>query len=625
MDRVAPLADRGARDADDRDWVEPALPLHADTGDDLVRREKTRHERDRREVLEPGRSLALSDLAPPRLGAGERLIRLAYGMGVSGSTLTAPFAKPAKPRLLGTVESPYAGDRAAGVALRAGHFLIYGVKAPIAQMEFDSVARLTPPFERTVHGFGWLRDLAASAPREQCLATAERLLRAWLEANPAPGKGAAWQVEHVGNRLRNWLVFAPLILSGEGTQLRGQTLAAIAETARWLDRKVGRAEDGPGAVAGWTALTAAGLLLPDGKPRRLYAEAGLARALGELVAEDGGVLSRSPLAQMDAIAALVDLRACYEAVKRNPPQVLETMLQLLVPPLLSLLHGDGGLGNWQGAGAIGADRVAALVEASRVRTRPLKEPRQWGYQRVAAHKSVLIVDTAPPALPRHARAGCASTLAFEFSIDGQRLVVNCGGAAFAGGQVPVRIEQGLRATAAHSTLVLDEANSTAILLGGKLGSGVNEVEVDRRMLDLNGGSATRVEASHDGYAARYGLMHRRILILRDNGHELRGEDVLLPAGKTGKRGKIAFAIRFHLGPGVEARLSEDGKGAGLALPDGSYWQFRLPQGDGAGDLAIEESLWIDGLGKPHPIEQLVIQGMTSRSGGSFSWLLKKMG
>ncbi|WP_199081924.1 heparinase II/III family protein, partial [Leucobacter sp. OLDS2] len=128
-----------------------------------------------------------------------------------------------------------------------------------------------------------------------------------------------------------------------------------------------------------------------------------------------------------------------------------------------------------------------------MRTRPLKEARQWGYQRVAAHKSVLIVDTAPPALPRHARAGCASTLAFEFSADGQRLIVNCGGAALAGGQVPVRIEQGLRATAAHSSLVLDEANSTAVLLGGKLGSGVNEVEVDRRTLDLNGGSATRIE------------------------------------------------------------------------------------------------------------------------------------
>jgi uncharacterized heparinase superfamily protein len=203
--------------------------------------------------------------------------------------------------------------------------------------------------------------------------------------------------------------------------------------------------------------------------------------------------------------------------------------------------------------------------------------------------------------------------------------VNCGGAAFAGGQVPVRIEQGLRATAAHSTLVLDDANSTAVLLHGKLGKGVGEVEIDRRVMSLGNGNATRLEASHDGYVPRHGLVHRRILIMRDDGGELRGEDLLVPAGKQGKRGKIGFAIRFHIGPGIDLGLSEDKRGAGLALPDGSYWQFRLGQVGAGVTLGIEESLWVDGHGRPHPIEQLVIQGMTPRSGGSFAWLLKKMG
>lgn len=579
-------------------------------------------------LIEPGRALAIADFSAPSVGAGEALIRFAYRMGFSGATLARPFGKPAKPRLLGTVDSPLAGERAVGVALRAGHFLVHGVKAPIAQMDFKPVAKLTPPFERTVHGFTWLRDLAACAPREQCTATAERVLDAWLKANPKPGqgakKGAAWQVENAGHRLLGWLVHAPLILSGD-SKLRTRALAAMEETARWLDRNVAKAPDRLGEVAGWTALVAAGLLMPDGKPRRLYAEAGLVRALGELVADDGGTLSRSPLAQIDAIGLLTELKACYAAVKRDAPPAIEAMLALLVPPLLGLLHGDGGLGSWQGAGAVSADRIAALISASGVRARPLKEARQWGYQRATGGKAVLQFDAAPPPLARHARAGCASTLAFELSHGPQRIVVNCGGAAFAGGQVPVRIEQGLRATAAHSTLTLDDANSTAILLHGKLGAGVTEVEIDRKVLSLKDGAATRLEASHDGYVARHGLAHRRILILRDDGSELRGEDLLVPAGKGGKRGKIGFAIRFHIGPGIELGLSQDKKGAGLALPEGSYWQFRLGQvGEGV-TLSVEESLWVDGQGRPQPIEQLVIQGLTPRSGGSFAWLFKKMG
>jgi uncharacterized heparinase superfamily protein len=578
------------------------------------------------ETIEPGRALALADFAPPAIGAGERLLRLAYRLGIPASALTAPFGKAARPRLLATVANPLPGQKIAGTALRAGHFLVHGVKSPIAQIDFAGAARMAPPLERVVHSFAWLADLEASAPRETVAPVAERVLAAWLSANPRlparPGKGPAWSVANAGTRELNWLVHAPLILSGSDGELRARVLAALSDTARWLDRHVGRAEDLLAEVAGWCGIVAAGLLLPDGKPRRLFGEAGLIRALGELVGDDGGVLSRSPLGQIEAIALLVKLRACYQAVRRDPPAALEAILAMLVPPLLALGHGDGSLGSWQGGWAIDGADVAALVAASGVRTRPLRDVRQWGYQRVVAQKGILQFDAAPPPLARHTRSGCASTLAFEFSHAGQRLVVNCGGAACAGGLVPVRLEQGLRATAAHSTLVLDDVNSTAVVIGGKIGSGVSEVEIDRRTLhgDKLAG-ATRLEGSHNGYAARYGLTHRRILILRDDGTELRGEDLLVPTGGKGKRGKVGYAIRFHLGLGIEVGLSEDGQGAGLALPDGSYWQFR----SGGGKVSIEESIWADGQGRPQPIQQLVIQGLISRGGGNFAWLLKKMG
>jgi uncharacterized heparinase superfamily protein len=594
-----------------------AIPLDPEPAEPLVEAPRARPP----ELIEPGRALALGDFAVPETTAGERFMRLAYRLGVPGPTLVAPFRKRTAPRLLATVENPLPGDRVAGTALRAGHFLVHGVKTSIAQTDFSPVARLAPSFERTVHGFSWLADLEACAPRQQCTATAEHILAAWLEANPRPGKGGAWKVGHTGHRVLGWLVHAPLLMSGSDKRLRRRTLTALAESARWLDRNVGKADDRLAELAGWCGIVAAGLLLPDGKPRRLYGEAGLIGALGEVVGSDGGVLSRSPLDQMEAIALLVQLGACYHATRRDPPQAIETMERMLVPPLLTLLHADGGLGNWQGAGAVSAERVAALVKASGVRTRPLRDARQWGYQRIAAGRSVLQFDAAPPPLARHARFGSASTLAFELSHGTQRLIVNCGGAAFAGGLVPLRIEQGLRGTAAHSTLVLGEANSTAVLINGKLGEGVGEVEVDRRLVESGSATATRLEASHDGYASRFGLTHRRILILRDDGTELRGEDLLVPAGRRAKRGKIPYAIRFHLGPGIEATLTESKRGVHLALPDGSYWQF-LSVG---GEVGIDESLWVDGEGRPHAVHQLVIEGMESRGGGSFSWLLKKLG
>lgn len=612
---AVPLNDRAEEGVTQDNWdqpepnADPALAQASDSPEEIIR---------------PGQALALTDFVPPRASTGEKLIRLAYRMGMPASMLTSRMGRKVRLRLLATVENPIEGNRVAGTALRAGHFLVHGAKTPIAQVDYQGAARATPPLERVVHGFTWLADLEASAPREQTTAVAERIAGEWLAANPKaparPGKGPAWTVGNTGTRIVNWLVHAPLLLSGEA-EFRGKMLRALEDGARWLDLNVAKAEDGLAEVAGWCGILAAGLLLPEGRPRRLYGEAGLSKALGELVGEDGGLLSRSPLMQIEAIALLVKLRACYAAVASEFPDAFDQMLSFMVPPLLAMTHGNGSLGSWQGSWAVSAEDIARLVEASKVRARPLRDVRQWGYQRVAARKSILLFDVAPPPLARHARYGCASTLAFELSHEGQRIVANCGGAAAAGGLVPVRLEQGLRATAAHSTMTLDDANSTAILINGAIGSGVSQVDVDRRSLELEGGgTATRIEASHNGYATRYGLEHRRILILRDDGTELRGEDLLVPTGRKGKRGKIGFAMRFHLGQGIEVRLGDDRMGAGLALPDGSYWQFRST----GAEVEIEDSLWVDGGGRPLATQQLVLQGLVSRGGGNFGWLFKKM-
>ncbi len=580
------------------------------------------------EPAAPSRALALSDVIAPRASAGEALIRLAYRLGVPGNALAAPFRRPPALRVLATVEGSVPGDRMAGTALRAGHFLVNGAKNAIGQVDFAASGRINPGIERTVHSFSWLADLAASAPRADCIALAERITGLWLDANREVGKGAGWEVENAGWRLLAWLIHAPLVLAGQTKGLKARLLTQIEETAGWLDRKVTREGSDIGGVVGWAALVAAGLLLPNGRPRRLYAEAGLLRALGDVVGEDGGVLSRCPAAQMDLIRLLTDVIACYEAAGHEPPPALGVMRELLVPPLLSLRHGDGGLGSWQGQGAIRADALAALIAASGVRTRPLVTVEHWGFQRMRGGDTQVQFDAAPPPRARHARMGCASTLAFELSDGPARVIVNCGGAALAGGQVPSRIGQALRATAAFSTLVLDNANSTAVLLHGKLGKGVETVEIERRMVEQRGRQATRIEAAHDGYAARFGLKHQRILTLSADGTELAGEDILIPASKKGKRGKIAFAIRFHLGRGVEVELSPDKRGAMLLLPDGRLWQFRLAADRGGGEeitLAAEDSLWVDGDGRPHATEQLVIEGLALRSGGHFSWLLRKTG
>ena len=331
---------------------------------------------------------------------------------------------------------------------------------------------------------------------------------------------------------------------------------------------------------------------------------------------DGGIVSRSPLDQQGAIMLLSMVRAVYDVRREQVPPFLTEALGRMVPALLGLAHGDGGLGSWQGAGAIDPSTVEAVIRASRVRARPLRQANDWGYQRLVAGPTIIQIDAAPPPVAHLAAAGCASTTAIEISDGPQRLIVNCGGAALEGAWMPDGLAQGLRTTAAHSTLVLNDTNSTALMPDGTLGRGVTEVELHRQEQE----SGSRIEISHDGYVRRMGYVHRRLLIVSVDGREIRGEDMLTPAARRRKPVKLPAQLRFHLAPLVEPTATADGMGALLRIEMGPIWQFRA----NAGKLAIEESLWVDTEGRPHETRQLVVTAEALPGGSTIGWLFKRM-
>jgi uncharacterized heparinase superfamily protein len=309
------------------------------------------------------------------------------------------------------------------------------------------------------------------------------------------------------------------------------------------------------------------------------------------------------------------LRRSSGAARQSIPAGIEAAAAAALAALHGVTMGDGALSSWQGCGPGLAARVAALVEGCGIRARPLRNARGWGYQRMTALGTVLVLDASPPPPQKIAAQGSASTLALELSDGTQRLVVNCGGPGPLPTELSDELVQALRSTAAHSTLVLADTNSTNILADGSLGKGVDDVTIDRS----EDNDASRLEASHDGYVRSFGMVHKRSLMLGNDGKELRGADQLIAKGRKKIRESAAYAVRFHLAPGVEATITADGMGAILRSKGAPPWNFRCR----GGQLTAEESLWVDGHGQPHGTMQLVIVGEVSALGGEIGWQFRR--
>ena len=546
-------------------------------------------------------------MSPPR--SADIVGKLARGS--IWSRLTGSSKKPL--RLTAVPRDHVLGDRARGDALLAGRFILGDDMITLADLDFAALGA-TGPLATAFQGFAWLRDLAAAAGRDRGAKLAEAMAGRWLIAH-GTRVDEAWAPALWGERVLFWTAYAPYMLSSRDTGYRSALLNTLARGARHLDTNADRAAPGLDRITAWSGALAAALLIQGGAPRVARAEAGLMRALAAAQFEDGGLMSRSPHEQILLVDRLGLLRAAYFAAKQTLPDALESAAAAALAALHGVTMGDGALSSWQGGNAGDAARIAALVEGCGLRARPLRAARGWGYQRLSALGTIIVIDAAPPPPARMAPLGTASTLAFEMSDGAQRLVVNCGGPGPVPSDLSADLILALRTTGAHSTLNLNDCNSTAIIDDGALGKGVDDVVINR----AEDNDSSRLDASHDGYVRGFGLLHERSMILGNDGKEVRGQDKLTPKGRKKIKADVPYAIRFHLASGVEATPTADGMGAILRATGSPPWNFRCR----GAMLCIEESLYVDHRGVPLPTQQLVVIGEVSALGGTIAWQFRR--
>ncbi|MEO0501107.1 MAG: heparinase II/III family protein [Pseudomonadota bacterium] len=533
--------------------------------------------------------------------------RLGLGLGLRRRTPV---------RFQATVADPLPGDPDRGAdilrgdivhgrhrfTLRGGDWMMIGADAGLAGH---------------VHGFAWLRDLAAVRTPETGTDFLRPIVDGWLahHAEPAqPAREPAWRSDRIGARLVFWALHAPFLLADGDAGRRARILGHYVRAARHGERHYARTPPGLPRITAAAGLVMAELML-DGAPRRLArAEQRLTGAIADFVPPHGLPLSRLP----DDLVTLLDqlhiLRAGYEAREKDWPDAYRTDDARIRAGLKAAQLGDGRLTAIHG-GTHPADPFTGVrADWPGAAARGLGAGMDSGLQRLAAGKAVILMDAGPPPDGDVNDAAHAGALAFELSDGPQSLVVNVGGGGRDARLAP-RLAEIVRTTAAHSTVIVADTNQSEIIAGAPLGRGIDAVEVSRQESE----EGQWLDASHDGYRGRFGLIHRRRLFLAANGCDLRGEDILEPSGRRGSKAR-AFAVRFHLAPDIDAALTADGAGAVLRAPEGRVWRLKL---SGAG-IALDDSLVLDDAGRIQKTTQIVAEGHTEKTGARVRWRFTKI-
>ncbi|WP_193540177.1 heparinase II/III family protein [Rhodopila globiformis] len=498
-----------------------------------------------------------------------------------------------------SVRDPWPGDPSRGARLIKGEYEHGGMVMPLRQGGWGDLAG-TPVMLAGAHGFAWLRDLRALGTDAARL-RARALVADWITY--APNESIAHRPDVVGARITAWLGHYDFFAATADDAFRQRLMSQLVIDARSLSAALPAEELDARALTAMKGLVAAAVALREHTGFLTRALRLLPQEVARQVLPDGCHAERSPAAQLAALQDLTEIRALFQTSQTQPPPVLGAAIERMAPALRMMRHGDGGLCLFNGS----REETPALVElvltqAGRGGRGPVSLT-DGGFHRMQAGRSVMMVDCglpAPPGLDRFAHAG---TLSMELSVGRDRLIVNCG--AFPAG--PPEWRDAARSTAAHSTLVVADINSSELKPEG-LGRRPTVVEVNRQ----EAAGAHWLDVSHDGWKKLFNAVHRRSLYMAESGEDIRGEDLVeAPEPQP-------FTLRFHLHPDVQASLQQDGSTVLLRLKSGSFWRLRA---DGA-RMSLEESIYLGGP-EPRRSEQIVLSAFADDP-QHVKWALSKV-
>ena len=485
----------------------------------------------------------------------------------------------------------------------------FGLSGTLAILDDRSPFDVTPPSEpwrRNLHGFGWLRHMTA-ADEPQAREAARRITMEWISRYR---KTQEWDPTVAARRIISWITHADFLLEDADTKTYSTITDNLGHqivrlSATWREVPIGVSR-----INALTAIVLADLSVAGFEHKLNGAEKMLADELKEQILSDGGHISRNPSVLVDLMLDLLPMSQCFVARSRPFPTSMATAMTRMLTMLRTMRMGDTTLARFNGRGLSSSAGLATVLayDDRENGTEPNFAPAS-GYARLAAGTTTLVADVgAPPPLEfaGEAHAGC---LSFEMSSDRELVFVN--------GGAPGSSDENLRAlsrvTASHNTLCINARSSSRLVHDSALESLIGGVPIRlpakvERAVNAKQQGGGFIEACHDGYAQRFGLLHHRSIEMSRDGTRIDGVDKLDSARGSPIRFKedIPFAVHFHLHPDVRPKLVSGTDGVKLVFKTGDRWLFTAK----GASINLEDSIHFADAAGARRSTQIVLRGST---------------
>jgi len=376
------------------------------------------------------------------------------------------------------------------------------------------------------------------------------LIENWIAFNPF-GRGTAWEPYPTSLRIINWIKWH-LVTGGLTEKAKG----SLWNQVRWLANRPEYHLLGNHLFINAKALLFASSFFQLNDNSRIYRKAIsiLKSELYEQFLDDGAHFELSPMYHSLAMEDLLDLvNISSELPISFPKSEIENKFNKGIQWLKTMVFKNHELSHFNDCAngiSLTFNQLLSYADSLNVDLKNLGENvfnnyKESGFIVFKDSNFHLIADVGkvgPDYLPGHAHA---DTLSFELAVKDHRVIVNSGTSLY--GSSPERLRQ--RGTAAHSTVQIDEFNSSDVWSGFRVGMRAKPFNIQ-----INSDQVTSKKinfiASHDGYKRlKNAPIHKRDWTF--NGSEWNIQDEI-----SGKNNHVVS--RYYLHPEIQIEKSSKG-------------------------------------------------------------------
>tara|TARA_Y100001970_G_C14215685_1_gene849510 strand:- start:292 stop:1896 length:1605 start_codon:yes stop_codon:yes gene_type:complete len=233
-----------------------------------------------------------------------------------------------------------------------------------------------------------------------------------------------------------------------------------------------------------------------------------------------------------------------------------------------------------------------------------------GYIILNDKKTVIAMDVGSTPDKKFSSNYQAGSLSFEIMSNGKKLICNSGYFQ----NFKNQLNKLSKSTAVHSTLILDDTSSCKFTKSSpsKLSQGL-KITKKNIVFEKN---YWKINAAHDGYFKKYGVIHDRELEFYPEQMKFIGYDKII--NKNDNR-NLKFEIRFHLEPNVKVMKTQDNKSILIDL-NSEGWKFLSNEND----IDISNGLYFGKKNYFTNNQNIFISGVTETKNQTIKWELIKL-